>query len=94
MEILLLTTLFSVVFAVLFLSLFLRERQVRGFGGVEREALMPLDDGDEPKSEASVSNGGKDGRRDAKDPTGENFGSRGFSAAAHAVSTDSHKTKN
>lgn len=47
MEVILLTSLFSVVFAVLFLSLFLRERQVRDFGGLEREALMPLDDGDE-----------------------------------------------
>lgn len=48
MEVLLLTTLFSVVFAVLFLTLFLRDRQVRRFGGVERDALMPLDDGDAP----------------------------------------------
>lgn len=47
MEVLLLTTLFSVVFAVLFLVLFLRERQVRRFGGVERDALMPLDDASE-----------------------------------------------
>ncbi len=46
MEVLLLTTLFSVVFAILFLTLFLRERQVRRFGGMERDALMPLDDGD------------------------------------------------
>lgn len=48
MEVLLLTTLFSIVFAVLFLTLFLRERQTRGFGGIERDALMPLDDGDSP----------------------------------------------
>lgn len=47
MEVILLTSLFSVVFAVLFLSLFLRERQVREFGGLEREALMPLDDADD-----------------------------------------------
>lgn len=47
MEVLLLTTLFSVVFALFFLAMFLRERQVRRFGGVERDALMPLDDGDE-----------------------------------------------
>lgn len=46
MEVLLLTTLFSVAFAVLFLALFLRDRQVRRFGSVERDALMPLDDGD------------------------------------------------
>ena len=48
MEVLLLTTLFSVVFAVLFLTLFLRERQVRPFGGIERDALMPLDEATEP----------------------------------------------
>lgn len=47
MEVILLTTLFSVAFAVLFLALFLRDRQLREFGGMEREALMPLDDGDE-----------------------------------------------
>ena len=51
MEVLLLTTLFSIVFAVLFLSLFLRDRQLRDFGGVDREALLPLDDGDEPRAE-------------------------------------------
>jgi hypothetical protein len=44
MEVLLLTTLFSVVFAVFFLTLFIRDRQTRRFGGVEREALLPLDD--------------------------------------------------
>ena len=44
MEVLLLTTLFSVVFAVFFLALFIRDRQNRPFGGIEREALLPLDD--------------------------------------------------
>ncbi|MCB1234084.1 MAG: hypothetical protein KDM91_03325 [Verrucomicrobiae bacterium] len=44
MEVLLLTTLFSVAFAVLFLALFVRDRQRRVFGGAEREALLPLDD--------------------------------------------------
>lgn len=44
MEVLLLTTLFSVVFAVFFLALFIRDRQKRPFGGIEREALLPLDD--------------------------------------------------
>lgn len=44
MEVLLLTTLFSVVFAVFFLALFIRDRQTRKFGGIEREALLPLDD--------------------------------------------------
>ncbi|MCB1090003.1 MAG: hypothetical protein KDL87_00625 [Verrucomicrobiae bacterium] len=48
MEVILLTTLFSLAFAGFFLILFLRDRQVRRFGGVERDALMPLDDGDEP----------------------------------------------
>jgi len=59
MEVLLLTTLFSVVFAVFFLTLFIRDRQTRRFGGVEREALLPFDDGDpaprDPKSETSPS---------------------------------------
>lgn len=50
MEVILVTTLFSVAFAVLFLALFLRDRQLRDFGGMEREALMPLEDGDEPRS--------------------------------------------
>jgi len=72
MEILLLTTLFSVVFAVLFLSLFLRERQVRGFGGVEREALMPLDDGDAPGSDPGASD---DGKGDQRNP--QNSGEKG-----------------
>ncbi len=49
MEVILLTTLFSVAFAVLFLALFLRDRQLREFGGMEREVLMPLDDGDESR---------------------------------------------
>ena len=44
MEALLLTTLFSVVFAVFFLALFIRDRQTRRFGGLEREALLPLED--------------------------------------------------
>lgn len=44
MEVLLLTTLFSVVFAVFFLALFVRDRQTRRFGGTEREALLPFDD--------------------------------------------------
>ena len=51
MEVLLLTTLFSIVFAILFLSLFLRDRQLRDFGGVDREALLPLDDEGEPRAE-------------------------------------------
>jgi len=51
MEVLLLTTLFSIVFAILFLSLFLRDRQLRDFGGVDREALLPLDDEGERRAE-------------------------------------------
>lgn len=51
MEVLLLTTLFSVVFAVFFLALFIRDRQTRKFGGIEREALLPLED-DFPNQEA------------------------------------------
>ena len=54
MEVLLLTTLFSVVFAVLFLMLFIRERQVQRFGGAERDALLPFDDGQEVKKDQTV----------------------------------------
>ncbi|MCB1230964.1 MAG: hypothetical protein KDN19_11885 [Verrucomicrobiae bacterium] len=70
MEVLFLTSLFSVVFAILFLSFFLRDRQVRQFGGIERDALMPLDDGDEisalPISSAKSTTSGGKGHDDQK----------------------------
>lgn len=57
MEVLILTTLFSVAFAALFLVLFVRERQVRRFGGIERDALLPFDDGAvKKKSETAACN--------------------------------------
>ena len=57
MEVLLLTTLFSVAFAALFLTLFVRERQVRRFGGAERDALLPFDDETvEKKKESAACN--------------------------------------
>lgn len=54
MEVLLLTTLFSIVFALLFLGLFVRDRQLRDFGGVDREALLPLDEVEDSRSSPSL----------------------------------------
>lgn len=46
MEILVLTTFFSVLFAALFLILFLRTRQSNAGSSVEQDSLIPLWDGD------------------------------------------------
>ena len=50
MEVLVLTTLFSVLFAILFLLLFLRSRR-NADGCAERDALLPFE-GDETFSDA------------------------------------------
>ena len=50
MDILILTTLFSVLFAALFLILFLRMRQVQSESSLEQDSLLPLwDEDDVPK---------------------------------------------
>lgn len=46
MEILVLTTFFSVLFAALFLILFLRTRQSNASSSIEQDSLIPLWDGD------------------------------------------------
>ncbi len=47
MEVLALTLFLSLLFAVLFLFLFVRERKQRGPGGVERDSLIPFDGDDD-----------------------------------------------
>lgn len=44
MEVLFLTVFLSLILAVSFILLFLRQRQMKGSRGFEREALMPLEE--------------------------------------------------